>query len=160
MQLCRVHTATGDVRVGLMRRGTISLLDLKRSTGIRGIADILAAPDPMQLASQLVDMQLTTLEVDTKAFLAPVDRQEIWAAGVTYKRSKVARESESAGAATFYDKVYTAERPELFLKATAERVVGPHQLVRIRKDSRWTVPEPELALFISPDMRIVGYSIG
>ena len=62
---------------------------------------------------------------------APIDRQEIWAAGVTYKRSKQARESESVGAATFYDKVYTAERPELFLKATADRVVGPWQTVRV-----------------------------
>jgi 2-dehydro-3-deoxy-D-arabinonate dehydratase len=144
----------------MVRSGAVALLDLRRTTGISGIADILAAPDPNRLASQLVDPQLTTMSVDTKAFLAPVDRQEIWAAGVTYKRSKVARESESAGAATFYDKVYTAERPELFLKATAERVVGPHQPVRVRKDSHWTVPEPELALFISPDMRIVGYSIG
>jgi len=160
MQLCKIRTPAGDICVGLVRNGAVSLLDLERTAGIRGIADILAAPNPKRLVAELVDARLTALAIDTKTFLPPVDGQEIWAAGVTYKRSKVARESESAGAATFYDKVYTAERPELFLKATAERVVGPHQPVRVRKDSRWSVPEPELALFISQDLRIVGYSIG
>src|SRR5262249_12820499 len=92
--------------------------------------------------------------------LAPVDRQEIWAAGVTYKRSREARERESAGAAQFYDRVYTAARPELFFKATAERVVGPGMPVRVRQDSRWSGPEPELALVVSPDLRLVGYTIG
>src|SRR6185312_4495617 len=77
-------------------------------------------------------------------------RQEVWAAGVTYQRSKVAREEESkGGAAQFYDKVYSAPRPELFLKAT-----------RVRADSKWSVPEPELALVVSPDLRIVGFTIG
>jgi 2-dehydro-3-deoxy-D-arabinonate dehydratase len=89
-----------------------------------------------------------------------VDRQEIWAAGVTYKRSKVAREEESKGAAVFYDKVYTAPRPELFLKATPERVIAPGKPIRVRADSKWNVPEPELALVISPDLRIIGYTIG
>ena len=84
----------------------------------------------------------------------------MWAAGVTYKRSKVAREEESHGAAQFYDKVYTADRPELFFKATPERVVGPGRPVRIRRDSKWSVPEPELALMVSPDLRIVGYTVG
>ena len=160
MQLCKVRSETGESRVGMVRGGQVALLDLKRGPGMRCLADVLAAPDPTRLAMQLVDIQLTTFPADPKTLLAPVDRQEVWAAGVTYKRSKVARESESAGAASFYDKVYTAERPELFLKATADRVVGPNQPVRIRKDSRWSVPEPELALFISPDLRIVGYSIG
>jgi 2-dehydro-3-deoxy-D-arabinonate dehydratase len=89
-----------------------------------------------------------------------VDRQEVWAAGVTYKRSKVAREEESRGAAQFYDKVYSADRPELFLKATPERVVGPGRPIRVRADSKWSVPEPELALVVSPELRIVGYTIG
>lgn len=92
--------------------------------------------------------------------LAPIDRQEVWAAGVTYKRSKVAREEESAGAAQFYDKVYSADRPELFLKSTPERVVGPGGNIRVRRDGRWNVPEPELGLVVSPDLRIVGYTIG
>ena len=94
--------------------------------------------------------------------LAPIGSQEVWAAGVTYLRSKVARmeESEESGGATFYDKVYEAERPELFFKATAQRVVGPNGFVRIRKDSDWNVPEPELILVVNASGNIVGYSIG
>ena len=94
--------------------------------------------------------------------LAPIASQEIWASGVTYMRSKHARmeESKESGGATFYDKVYEAERPELFFKGTASRTVGPGQKVRIRKDSTWNVPEPELTLFITSDGNIVGYTIG
>ncbi|MBK8089780.1 MAG: fumarylacetoacetate hydrolase family protein [Chitinophagaceae bacterium] len=93
---------------------------------------------------------------------APIGTQEVWAAGVTYLKSKTARmeESKESGGATFYDKVYDAERPELFFKSTASRVVGSGQQVRIRKDSTWNVPEPELTLVITSSSRIVGYSIG
>ncbi len=92
----------------------------------------------------------------------PVGSQEIWAAGVTYLRSKEARMEESgkSGASVFYDKVYEAERPELFFKATAYRTAGPNELVRIRKDSNWNVPEPELTLVVTSSRKIVGYSIG
>ena len=94
--------------------------------------------------------------------LAPIVSQEIWAAGVTYLRSMHARveESKDSGGATFYDKVYDAERPEIFFKATALRTVGQYGLVRIRKDSTWDVPEPELTLFITSAGNIVGYTIG
>jgi len=94
--------------------------------------------------------------------LAPIVSQEVWAAGVTYYRSRTARmaESHDAGADNFYDRVYTAERPELFFKSTPHRVAGPGQLVRIRRDSRWNVPEPELALLITANGKIVGYTIG
>src|SRR5262249_1690293 len=92
--------------------------------------------------------------------LPPIDAQEVWAAGVTYKRSKEAREEESAGAARFYDLVYKAARPELFFKATARRVVGPGEFVQIRADARWSVPEPEVALVVSPALKIVGFTIG
>jgi 2-dehydro-3-deoxy-D-arabinonate dehydratase len=94
--------------------------------------------------------------------LPPIDNQEVWAAGVTYFRSRTARmeESKVATGGHFYDLVYTAERPELFFKAAAWRVVGPGRPVRIRKDARWNVPEPELALVISPKGRIVGYTAG
>jgi 2-dehydro-3-deoxy-D-arabinonate dehydratase len=94
--------------------------------------------------------------------LAPIDSQEVWAAGVTYYRSRTARmaESEVAGGGSFYDRVYTAERPELFFKALAHRVAGPEEKVRIRRDSKWNVPEPELALVISPAGKITGYTIG
>lgn len=94
--------------------------------------------------------------------LPPVGRQEIWASGVTYYSSREARieESKDAGGGDFYDRVYHAERPELFFKSTAERAVGHKQDVRIRKDSKWNVPEPELTLVISPNAKIIGYTIG
>lgn len=93
---------------------------------------------------------------------APIQSQEIWAAGVTYLRSKNARmaESKDAGGGTFYDKVYVADRPELFFKATPHRVVGPGGAVRIRADSKWNVPEPELTLAINSTGRIFGFTIG
>ena len=94
--------------------------------------------------------------------LLPLESQEVWAAGVTYYRSRTARMSESrdAGGGSFYDRVYNAERPELFPKASAHRVVGPDDAVRIRRDSRWNVPEPELSVLVSPARRLLGYTIG
>lgn len=94
--------------------------------------------------------------------LAPIGSQEVWAAGVTYFRSRNARmeEAKTAGGGDFYDRVYHADRPELFFKATSHRVVGPGAKVAIRSDARWSVPEPELALFISPAGKIAGYTIG
>jgi 2-dehydro-3-deoxy-D-arabinonate dehydratase len=94
--------------------------------------------------------------------LPPIGSQEVWAAGVTYYRSRNARmeESRSAGGGDFYDRVYHAERPELFFKGTAHRVVGHGGKVAIRADARWSVPEPELVLLISPRGTITGYTIG
>ncbi|WP_373396267.1 fumarylacetoacetate hydrolase family protein [Algoriphagus halophilus] len=94
--------------------------------------------------------------------LSPMGDQEIWAAGVTYFRSRTARmeESQDAGGADFYDKVYAADRPELFFKATASRVSPPGGKLNIRKDSTWDVPEPELTLLISPAGRIQGFTVG
>jgi len=94
--------------------------------------------------------------------VAPIEHQEVWAAGVTYFRSRGARmeESKDTGGGTFYDRVYTADRPELFFKSTASRTVGHGGQVRIRKDAKWSVPEPELTLVVSPHGRIVGYTIG
>jgi len=93
---------------------------------------------------------------------APIGSQELWASGVTYLRSKQGRQEESkkAGGADFYQHVYEAERPELFFKATANRIVGSGKKVRIRKDSSWNVPEPELTLLITSNAKIVGYTIG
>jgi 2-dehydro-3-deoxy-D-arabinonate dehydratase len=94
--------------------------------------------------------------------LAPVTDQEVWAAGVTYYRSRSARieESKDAGGGTFYDRVYSAARPELFFKATGRRVVGHGGEVRIRSDAKWSVPEPELTLVVNPRGEIIGYTIG
>jgi 2-dehydro-3-deoxy-D-arabinonate dehydratase len=97
-----------------------------------------------------------------QALLPPIGTQEVWAAGVTYYRSRDARmeESKSAGGGDFYDRVYSAERPELFFKATPHRVVGPGAKVAIRSDASWSVPEPELVLFVTPRGEIAGYTIG
>lgn len=94
--------------------------------------------------------------------LPPVGSQEIWASGVTYMRSKSARmeEAKDAGGSNFYDRVYDAERPELFFKSAGYRAVGSGKAVRIRKDSGWNVPEPELTLMISASGKIIGYTIG
>jgi len=94
--------------------------------------------------------------------LPPIGSQEVWAAGVTYYRSRDARmeESKSAGGGDFYDRVYSAARPELFFKATPHRVVGHGEKVAIRSDASWSVPEPELVLFVSPGGKIAGYTIG
>ncbi len=93
---------------------------------------------------------------------APIGSQEVWAAGVTYFRSRSARmaESKDAGGGDFYDRVYSAERPELFFKATPSRVAGPGSSVRIRADATWSVPEPELTLLINPRGKIIGYTVG
>jgi 2-dehydro-3-deoxy-D-arabinonate dehydratase len=101
-------------------------------------------------------------EVLEAAILAPTENQEVWAAGVTYYRSRTARmeESKDAGAGCFYDRVYSAERPELFFKATGRRVVGSGGKVRMRSDARWSVPEAELVLVVSSSGKINGYSIG
>jgi 2-dehydro-3-deoxy-D-arabinonate dehydratase len=96
------------------------------------------------------------------ALLAPVGAQEVWAAGVTYWRSRDARmgESKAAGGGSFYDRVYEAERPELFFKATAHRVTAPGGRMRLRRDARWIVPEPELVLVVNRRAQIIGYTAG
>ncbi|UCF36946.1 MAG: fumarylacetoacetate hydrolase family protein [Acidobacteriota bacterium] len=106
--------------------------------------------------------QLTERSELPQTLLPPVGSQEIWAAGVTYLRSREARkeEAEEAGGGDFYQRVYEADRPELFLKATPGRAVGPGQPVRIRRDSTWSVPEPELTLAISSSGKIVGFTVG
>jgi 2-dehydro-3-deoxy-D-arabinonate dehydratase len=117
-----------------------------------------------KIVSELPSYQLlgNKTHINNKHILAPIGSQEIWASGVTYMRSKHARmeESQESGGATFYDKVYDAERPELFFKATANRTVGPGQKVRIRQDSTWDVPEPELTLMVNSAAQIIGYTIG
>ena len=126
--------------------------------------DLVARED---LGSFLHDFVATLPPIDSsdlsldEILLAPIGSQEVWAAGVTYHRSRDARmeESESAGGGDFYDRVYRAERPELFFKATSHRVVGPGGKVAIRSDAKWSVPEPELALLVSPGGHILGYTV-
>jgi 2-dehydro-3-deoxy-D-arabinonate dehydratase len=107
-------------------------------------------------------MNATSFAEIENRVLAPIVSQEVWASGVTYYRSRNARmeEAKTAGGGDFYDRVYVAERPELFMKATANRVVGHRGKVAIRSDATWSVPEPELTLLASPGGKIVGYTIG
>ncbi len=115
------------------------------------IAGLMESSKPSQDAAQ-----------SAQSPLAPIGSQEVWAAGVTYYSSRLARmeESKDAGGGDFYSRVYDAERPELFFKSTPTRVMGPGEKVRIRKDSEWDVPEPEATLFINAAGRIEGYTIG
>ena len=114
--------------------------------------DITQSQNPAPEAGDLI----------ASSILPPVQNQELWACGVTYYRSKVGRQEESkdAGGGDFYERVYEAERPEVFFKATAHRIVGYGEKVNIRKDSTWDVPEPELTLVVTSSGKIVGYTVG
>jgi 2-dehydro-3-deoxy-D-arabinonate dehydratase len=112
--------------------------------------------------SSVVDAGRQAGNFASAEILAPIVSQEVWAAGVTYYRSRSARmeESKSAGGGDFYDRVYSADRPELFFKAMASRVAAQGTAVRIRSDAKWNVPEPELTLMINNRGQIIGYTVG
>ena len=154
MQICKVQLPSGQSAAGWVDGKLVRLLTSNVLT------DYLHADAPTQAIQEGIDPHQTGLILQQTKLLAPIERQEVWAAGVTYKRSQEARERESAGAARFYDLVYSAPRPELFFKAPAYRVSGPGERVHIRRDSKWNVPEPELALVISPQLKLVGFTIG
>ncbi len=124
--------------------------------------ELIAREDMASHVRQLIQGSRPASAPEAQELMAPIGGQEVWAAGVTYYRSRNARmeESKSAGGGDFYDRVYHAERPELFFKGTAHRVVGHGGKVAIRQDAKWSVPEPELTLFISPGGKITGYTIG
>jgi 2-dehydro-3-deoxy-D-arabinonate dehydratase len=124
---------------------------------------LLARTDLLQHLKALVGKGESVEDsIDLSSVEAPIEHQEVWASGVTYYRSRSARieESKDAGGGDFYDRVYSAERPELFFKAVAHKVAGPNAEVRIRRDAKWSVPEPELALVVNPRGEIVGYTVG
>lgn len=160
MRLAKVQLKDGSRETVLISEQSVRRLDFSQVESCSCLADILHAPDPLGLAKFLVDQDAQPVPEQEVTFLAPVDQQEIWAAGVTYKRSQTARMEESESAASHYDKVYSADRPELFFKSTPERVVPPGEPVRVRSDSRWSVPEPELTLIISPELKLAGFTIG
>lgn len=160
MRLAKVQLKDGSRETVLISEQSVRRLDFSQVESCHCLADILHAPDPQGLAKFLVDQDAQPVPEEEVTFLAPVDQQEVWAAGVTYKRSQTARMEESESAASHYDKVYSADRPELFFKSTPERIVPPGEPVRVRRDSRWSVPEPELALIISPELKLVGFTIG
>ena len=156
MKLCRFKNQFGEIRVGLGVDDT-TLADLT-SEGIRTITELLEDADCVARVEALANLPTVLLAEVT--LLTPVERQEVWAAGVTYLRSKTARMEESDFSASAYDLVYEAARPEIFFKSLPEKVVGPNEPVGIRADAKWNVPEPELSLVINSAKKLVGVSIG
>lgn len=146
-------------RLGVARVDADRVTPLELSSQYPSLSAILEADAPAAVAQSLADGGPEMALADV-TLTAPVDAQEIWAAGVTYKRSRAARMEESVTAASCYDRVYASPRPELFLKATPHRVAGPGCPVRIRADSRWSVPEPELTLVFDSRLRLVGCTVG
>lgn len=155
MQLVKFESS-GSVAVGILEDDQVFPLDL--SEEVTSLADIFNTKDPAATAESL--KTATALPVDSVTLLAPIDHQEVWAAGVTYKRSQTARMEESETSASCYDRVYESPRPELFLKATPHRVSGPGQPLRIRRDATWNVPEPEITCVINARLELVGFTVG
>lgn len=158
MRICRFASETGAAHLGLLEDDA-HVRDLT-AAGIDGLATILDDDDPAARLRAPAIAGAPARPLSAIRLLPPIDRQEVWAAGVTYLRSKVARMEESDFSATAYDRVYDAERPEIFFKSLPEKAVGPGGAVGIRRDAAWSVPEPELALVLSPRGRVVGYTIG
>lgn len=165
MKLCRFRlrkpragASDAHGRWGVVEEGG-RIRDLS-DAGWRSLDALWEAGEARECLTDVLRRPLTDHSPDDIEWLAPVDAQEVWAAGVTYLRSKTARMEESEFSATAYDRVYEAERPELFFKAMPAKVVGPGQPVAVRRDSKWTVPEPELALVLNPRGEVVGYTVG
>jgi len=158
MKLAKIRQPDGNDAVALVEGDFV--VPLPATTAHASLFDILQSADPAAAVRKLSAKAGSPLSIASVALLAPIDRQEIWAAGVTYRRSQVARMEESQEAASFYDRVYVAQRPELFFKATPHRVVGPGGAVRIRQDARWNVPEPELALVLNSRLELVAFCVG
>lgn len=159
MQLARFVGPAGDVGVGLVRGDALLTLPLAEA-GLATLADLLETPQPASVVDALAQRPTTLVPLTAAQLLPPIDQQEVWAAGVTYTRSRSARMEESVAAASVYDRVYAADRPELFFKASPHRTVGHGGRVRIRRDAAWNVPEPELALVLNSRLAVVGYTIG
>lgn len=158
MRLGRFLDSLGKVQVGLIEGNEVHGL-ASRETEKLTLASILEQSNPSEFVKKLPKIA-PAFQVDQVKWLSPVDQQEVWAAGVTYIRSKSARMEESEAAASCYDRVYVSPRPELFMKATPHRTVGHGGQLRIRKDATWNVPEPELTLVMNSKMKLVGFTIG
>jgi 2-dehydro-3-deoxy-D-arabinonate dehydratase len=159
MKLCRFTAASSpDVRVGLIANDQ-TVLDLT-GAGVRRMTSLIERANLVDELRRLSKAGLEEHPLNGVRLLTPVESQEVWAAGVTYLRSKEARMVESEFSASAYDLVYDAARPEIFFKSLPEKVVSPGEAVGIRQDAHWNVPEPELALVINSSGRIVGFTIG
>jgi len=160
MKLYRFKPSNRDtIRIGLCPDNSAQLLDLS-TAGIESLTSLLEDTSLQERLQDLAAEKFPSYALSEVRLLAPVEQQEVWAAGVTYQRSKKARMEESDFSATAYDKVYDAARPEIFFKSLAHKVVGPREEVGIRKDAAWNVPEPELVLVLNSKGRIAGYTIG
>lgn len=167
--ICRFQAAGAGVRVGAVHTGGVVDLTAREPEVCATLAALLSAEGRLtavldRYAGASPDYAYADLDVALEPqrahLLAPIDAQEVWAAGVTYTRSREARMEESAASADVYARVYNAERPELFFKATPGRVAGPNAAVAVRADAAWTVPEPELTLLLDARLSVVGYTIG
>lgn len=153
MKIVKYLDAANTPRTGLWEGDVIRPLTLS-------LFPLLEMTDPAEVARTHIAPDCEPVPLDSVPLLPPIDQQEVWAAGVTYTRSKAARMEESEAAADCYDRVYVSPRPELFMKATPHRVSGPDQPLRIRQDSKWNVPEPELGLVLNSKLQLVGYVVG
>jgi 2-dehydro-3-deoxy-D-arabinonate dehydratase len=158
MKLCRFLTSQQETHVGLLTTEN-QILDLS-GAGVNNLTSLLEAENLLEQLETLSQRKLSRFSFHQIQLLSPIECQEVWAAGVTYLRSKKARMEESNFSANAYDRVYSALRPEIFFKSLPEKVVGPGEPVGIRTDAKWNVPEPELALIINSQGTIVGYTIG
>jgi 2-dehydro-3-deoxy-D-arabinonate dehydratase len=173
MQICRFMEPDMGPHIGLLvGEGKVADLTLLDPVGCADVATWLRGNDPVGRVHELADkiepsrVRVEYRELDRRPteigrhLLAPLDWQEVWGCGITYEESREAHMHGMGLGAQFYDQVYESDRPMLFFKATPHRVVGPNAAIRVRSDSMWTVPEPELTLILTPDLRIVGYTCG
>ncbi len=170
-QICRFYLPDDGVRLGGLDASVVYDLTASGLPHFASLTALLQASLTSSIRALLQEANLSTLpayaypdldrapSADVPHLLPPVDRQEVWAAGVTYAWSREARVRE-AQTKDIYTRVYEAERPELFFKSIAEKVVGPNDWIGLRGDSTWNVPEPELALVLNPALQIVGYTVG
>jgi 2-dehydro-3-deoxy-D-arabinonate dehydratase len=158
MKLAKFRLPDGQTGVGRIDADHLLPFDLSGGQ-YRSLFEILESENPYEAVEFLTSGD-DPIPLDQLSLLPPIDQQEVWAAGVTYKRSKTARMEESTAAASCYDRVYASPRPELFFKASPHRVSGHGQPLRIRTDSNWNVPEPELTLVLSTKLQLVGFTVG
>ena len=159
MHICRFTNASQHVRIGFVDGAHVYDITARFPSISAFLRWTVGRNDVGSALRQALQGSAPIGATGDFAMLRPTDDQEIWAAGVTYERSRVAREEESAKSG-IYDRVYTAARPEIFFKATPNRAVGPNDAVAIRRDATWNVPEPELTLVMNPAMEIIGYTVG
>jgi len=157
MNVTKFLDQADSIRVGIVESD--QLLPLQLGERFSSLAELLATENPRATIQSLGTDDPLPIDESVR-WLPPIDDQEVWAAGVTYKRSQTARMEESEAAASCYDRVYQADRPELFFKATPHRVSGHKQPLRIREDATWNVPEPEITLVLSPQFKIIGLTVG